>query len=101
MGATKDKRANERAFHARFVDGLAPEDVVIAVMQGKKSLMAAGGDAVKINGRQVEISEKMLQAALALLPYRLPKLNSIDAEVKQVEMTHDEWVASLDMDEDE
>lgn len=93
MGTTKEKRSTERNFHAKLeAGGVAPEDVVIQIMNGKGS--------IQHDGKQVKISDKMYQAALALLPYRLPKLNSIDAEVKNVELTHDEWIASLDQTED-
>jgi len=93
MATTKEKRANERNFHAKFEDGVAPEDVVIQVMVGTGT--------IEHRGKSVKISNKMFNAAMALLPYRLPKLNSIDAEVRQIEMTHEEWVRSLDDGSDE
>ena len=55
-----------------------------------------GQEHVDIDGKQYRISNKMLGAAEKLLPYRLPNLNAIDAVQKNVDMTHEEWLRSMD-----
>lgn len=53
----------------------------------------------KYKTRQKNFGAKM-EAAKALLPYEKPRLNAVDATVRNVEMTHEEWIASLDQQED-
>lgn len=69
-------------------DELGPEDIIGAVLQGRSF--------IQIKGRKTLITDRMLEAAKILMPYRLPRLNSIDAKVKNVTMTQEEWIASLD-----
>lgn len=60
-----------------------PEAIVVSVMHG-------------IGSNQ--ITDRQLEAAKMLLPYRLPKLNTVEAHVATEGMTHEEWIASLDGD---
>ena len=83
----KEKEENEQTFAAMFRDGEeTPESVMVKVMRGQKSIMR--------RGKQQRITKEMVRAAEVLLPYRLPRLNSIDAQVKNVDMTHEEWKIS-------
>ncbi len=88
------KKENEQTFAGLFRDGEeTPESIVAKVMWGQETIMH--------RGKQQRITQKMVSAAMALLPYRLPRLNSIDAHVKNVDMTHEEWLASMDDGEGE
>ena len=83
------KKENEQTFAGIFSDGKeTPESIMAKVMWGQDTIMHLG--------KQQRITQKMVNAAMALLPYRLPRLNSVDATVKHVEVTHEEWLASMD-----
>lgn len=83
------KKENEQTFAGMFSDGKeTPESIIAKVMWGQETIVHLG--------KQQRITQKMANAAMALLPYRLPRLNSIDASVKHVEMTHEDWLASMD-----
>ncbi len=85
----KEKEENEQTFAAMFRDGEeTPESVMVKVMRGQKSIMR--------RGKQQRITKEMVRAAEVLLPYRLPRLNSIDAQVKNVDMTHEEWLRIIE-----
>lgn len=85
----KEKEENEQTFAAMFRDGEeTPESVIVKVMRGQKSIMR--------RGKQQRITKEMVRAAEVLLPYRLPRLNSIDAQVKNVDMTHEEWLRIIE-----
>ena len=85
----KEKEENEQTFAAMFRDGEeTPESVMVKVMRGQKSIMH--------RGKQQRITKEMVRAAEVLLPYRLPRLNSIDAQVKNVDMTHEEWLKIIE-----
>ena len=85
----KEKEENEQTFAAMFRDGEeTPESVMVKVMRGQKSIMR--------RGKQQRITKEMVRAAEVLLPYRLPRLNSIDAQVKNVDMTHEEWLKIIE-----
>lgn len=85
----EQRRTNEQTFSGLFRDGAeTPESIVTKVMWGQTTITH--------NGKQRKISKEMQAAALALLPYRLPRLNSIDAQVQTVDMTHEEWLASME-----
>lgn len=62
--------------------GDTPEAFVLKVMRNKIKL-------TKLNRQRYE-------AACVLLPYRLPRLNSIDATNRNVDMTHEDWIKSLE-----
>lgn len=91
-GITDRKKDAVNKFTAMFDDSEdsktpSPEKIIVDVMHGK-----AGENFV---------TDRQLEAAKALLPYRLPKLNTIDAHVSSEEMSHDDWIASLQDDDDE
>jgi hypothetical protein len=96
MATKKDietRKANEQTFAGLFKDGAeTPESIVSKVMWGQTTIMHLG--------KRRRITKEMQNAAMALLPYRLPRLNAIDATTRTVEMTQDEWVKSL-AEEDE
>jgi hypothetical protein len=80
------KQKAEMAFNELVQDGQdTPESYVLKVMRGKVKLTRNSRD--------------RYAAALALLPYRLPRLNSIDAQTRNVGMTHEQWIKSIE-DED-
>lgn len=84
-----DRRANEQTFSGLFRDGAeTPESIVSKIMWGQTTIMHLG--------KRRKISKTMQAAAMALLPYRLPRLNSVDAQVQQVDMTHEEWLEQMD-----
>lgn len=88
----KDRKANELTFNSLFSDGSeTPESIMVRVMHGQTTIMH--------KGKRRRITKDMQQAASMLLPYRLPRLNSIDATTRNVDMTHEEWIASM-ADED-
>lgn len=91
-GAPKHKKEAEQGFHAILADGdLTPEDVMIAVMRGQKTITR--------KGKTTKLSDKMYNAARDLISFRLPRLNAIDAVQKNVDMTHEDWLKSLDDDD--
>ncbi len=79
MARGPGKKFNQIKFEAAIGDGISPEVFVLQVAQGKRILKSAK-------------DERAYQAALALLPYRLPRLNSIDAVNKNVDMTHEDFI---------
>jgi len=90
-GRGQEPRKKEAASNfAGMFDGSkekpTPEEVVVRVMHGD-------GDNV--------ITDRQLEAAKMLLPYRLPKLATVEAHVATEEMTHEEWIASLEEDEED
>lgn len=52
--------------------------------------------------RDAELDEKLRdELAIRLLPFELPRLNSIEAEVQTTARTHEEWLTDLESgDED-
>lgn len=87
------RKANEQTFAGLFKDGAeTPESIVAKVMWGQTTITHCG--------KRRRITKEMQNAAMALLPYRLPRLNAVDAVTRTVEMTQDEWVKSL-AEEDE
>lgn len=82
-----DKRASKN-LDAKFPEGLGPADILAQVMLGTESIMH--------RGKQVKISQKMIDAAKDLMPYYMPKLAQIEAQIATVELTHEEWIASID-----
>ncbi len=85
----EERRTNEQTFSGLFREGAeTPESLVTKVMWGQETITH--------KGKQRRITKQMRDAAMALLPYRLPRLNSVDAQVKHVEMTHEEWISQMD-----
>lgn len=88
-----ERKANEQTFAGLFKDGAeTPESIVAKVMWGQTTITH--------HGKQRRITKEMQNAAMALLPYRLPRLNAVDAVTRNVEMTQDEWVKSLAEEDD-
>jgi len=87
------KKEAESGFHAVLADGLAtPESVMIAVMRGETAILNG------TRGRPRKLTPRMIDAAEKLLPYRLPKLNAVDAVSRNVEMTHEDWINEIGND---
>lgn len=70
-----------------MAEGTTPEAFIAEVMQGKRRLQGA---------RQKE----QYDAAKTLLPYRLPRLNAIDAVNRNVDMSHEDFIKGLEEDEE-
>jgi hypothetical protein len=84
-----ERKEAEKTFHTLFKDGAeTPESIMVKVMHGQTTIMH--------NGKRKRITKEMQNAASMLLPYRLPRLNAIDAVQRNVDMTHEEWLESLD-----
>ena len=96
MAKQTKKQAAEQGFHSILADGgPTPEAIMIAVMRGEEKI--ANG---KATGAPYKITQKMIDAAEKLLPYRLPKLNSVDAVQRNIEMTHEDWIKEIDTEDD-
>jgi len=84
-----DRKKEAASTFAGMFDGTpekpTPEELVVRVMHGD-------GDNT--------VTDRQLEAAKLLLPYRLPKLATVEAHVATTEMSHEDWIASLDEDED-
>ena len=85
------RKAEASATFQQLCEDVSPEAIVHAIMRGENT--------IRINGQSVEITDRMLAAAKDFLPFRLPRLNSIDAVNRNVDMTHEDWLRSLE-DED-
>ncbi|HKY45622.1 MAG TPA: hypothetical protein VJM50_21210 [Pyrinomonadaceae bacterium] len=84
----EERAENERTFSGLFKNGEeTPESIMAKVMWGQDTIMH--------RGKQQRITKSMVTAAQALLPYRLPRLNSIDAVQVNVDVTQDEWAKML------
>lgn len=71
-----------------FKEGaVSPEELMVKVMHGDEKIF--------VKSKERRITTKMIDAAKTLLPYRLPRLNAIDAEVKTIEIPHEVWVAQM------
>ena len=84
-----DRKKEAAASFASMFDGEdkpSPEEVVVRVMHG------VGNN---------EITDRQLEAAKVLLPYRLPKLQTVEAHVATEDMSHEEWINSLEGEDDE
>lgn len=86
MARPPTKKQRQQAFAEAVQEGVAPENYVLDVMRGKR----------KVVSKQQQVQ---YNAALALLPYRLPRLNNIDATQKNVDMSHEEFIKAM-ADED-
>ncbi len=92
---TTVRKAEAQKQFAELMDDadVTPEKILVAVLAGQQE--------IKINGKKVKISDQMVQAAKDLVPYRLPRLNSIDADVRNVTETHEQWLKRLDQEAEE
>ena len=80
-----DQKQTETSFHGLFGKGddkiTAPEVYLASVISDP-----------------TQYDEKKFKAAALLLPYRVPQLNRVDAVNRNVEMTHEDWIKSLEDD---
>jgi len=85
----EERKTNEQTFSGLFRNGEeTPESIIAKVMWGQTTITH--------NGKQRKLSKEMVAAATALLPYRLPRLNSVDAQVKHVELSHEDWLREIE-----
>lgn len=103
MAGNPKKKAAESGFHTVLADGgPTPESIMIAVMRGEGTIRVPKlVDGKDPGGAPYKITEKMIEAAKQLLPYRLPKLNAVDQVNRNVEMTHEDWINSIDNEEED
>ncbi len=81
---TERKREAAASFAGMF-DGdekPSPEQVIVDVMHGTEKGKA--------------YTDRQIEAAKLLVPYRLPKLANVEAHVATTEMSHEDWIATLD-----
>lgn len=80
-----DQKTTETSFHSLFGVGedkiIAPEKYIATIIEDP-----------------TQYDEKKFKAAALLLPYRVPQLNRVDAVNRNVEMSHEEWIKSLEDD---
>lgn len=88
MARAPTKKDNAKKFEELMADGVTPEAFILQVAQGKRN----------ITGKR---QREQYEAAKLLLPYRLPRLNSIDAINKNVDMTQDDFIKKLSEEENE
>lgn len=85
----EERKQNEQTFAGLFKDGVeTPESLMVKVMHGQQT--------IQHKGKRRRITKEMKTAAALLLPYRLPRLNAIDAVQRHVEMTHEEWLKEIE-----
>lgn len=104
MAGNPKKKAAESGFHTVLADGgPTPESIMIAVMRDQETVyVPTFKEGRDVGGRPHKITQKMIDAAEKLLPYRLPKLNAVDQVNRNVEMTHEDWINSIaDEDDDD
>lgn len=103
MAGNPKKKQAETGFHSVLADGgPTPESIMIAVMRGEDTIRKPTiRDGKDVGGAPYVITQKMIDAAEKLLPYRLPKLNAVDQVNRNVEMTHEDWINSIDNEGDE
>lgn len=88
-GISERKREAAASFASMFdgsKDKPTPEEIVVRVMHG------VGGN---------EITDRQLDAAKFLIAYRLPKLATVEAHVATTEMSHEDWIKTLEIEDDE
>lgn len=89
---TDTRQKAEKDLHRILQEGgVTPEELLVKVMYGQET--------VTVNGKTKKITATMIAVARDFLPYRLPKLNSIDAQIKNVNMTTEEWLKAMDEEE--
>lgn len=79
MARGPGRKFNQIKFEAAMAEGISPEVFVLQVAQGKRAI-------------KTKKDKEMYEAAKLLLPYRLPRLNNIDAVNKNVDMTHEDFI---------
>ena len=95
VGAPKRKKEAEASFHDVLADGgPTPESIMIARMRGAATVRG-------VDGTEIPLTASMYEAAKDMIQFRLPRLNSIDAVQRNVDMTHEEWIRQMDEGGDE
>lgn len=87
MGRATHRKTNQKRFEEAVKDGVAPEVFILEVAQGKRAI-------------KTRKDERAYDAAKTLLPYRLPKLNNIDAINRNVDLPHEEFIKTLIQEEE-
>lgn len=82
MARGPGRKAAQKKFEELLTEGLSPEAFILEVAQGKRELKS-------------KKHQQQYAAAMALLPYRLARLNNIDAVNKNVDMSHEDFIKSL------
>ena len=86
MARGPSKKKAMETFEKALAGGLSPEVFVLEVAQGKREI-------------KTEKHRQMYEAAKLLLPYRMPKLNNIDATNKNIDLSHEDFIKQQ-MEED-
>lgn len=86
MARGPGKKQAQKKFEQLVGDGLAPEVMLLEVAQGKRKI-------------KTKDQREQYEAAKLLLPYRLPRLNNIDAVNKNVDMSHEDFIKNLNDEE--
>lgn len=79
MARGPGRKAAQKKFEQAVGEGLAPEVFILEVAQGKREIKTAK-------------QREMFEAAKILLPFRLPRLNNIDAVNKNVDLSHEDFI---------
>lgn len=87
MARGPGKKQAQKKFEQLVGDGLAPEVMVLEVAQGKRKIVS-------------KHQKEQYEAAKLLLPYRLPRLNNIDAVNKNVDLSHEDFIKQQMNEED-
>lgn len=86
MARGPGRKQAAKKFEEMIADGMTPEAFILEVAQGKREI-------------KTKKHREMYEAAKLLLPYRMPKLNNIDAVNKNVDMSHEEFIKTLTEEE--
>lgn len=86
MARGPGRKTAQKKFEQAIADGLPPEVFILEIAQGKREL-------------KTKKQREMYEAAKILLPFRLPRLNNIDATNKNVDLTHEDFIKAQ-MEED-
>lgn len=82
----------QETFNALCQEGETPEAIVLKVMRGCRALPYGPNETAS----NEVVTDRQYEAAKALLPFRLPRLNSVDATTKNVTLSHEQWLEALD-----
>lgn len=79
MARGPGRKVAQKKFEQAVGEGLSPEVFILEVAQGKREI-------------KTKKHREMYEAAKILLPFRLPRLNNIDAVNKNVDMSHEDFI---------
>lgn len=83
MARPPTKKQRQQAFAEAVQEGVSPEMYILDVMRGKRKVLS-------------KQTKAQYDAAIALLPFRLPRLNNIDATQKNVDQSHEDFIKGLE-----